>query len=200
MTDGAALVIPLFPLGTVLFPGGALPLRIFEQRAMDMARACLKVDAPFGACLVAPGAGDGAAAAPHAVGTLARIASQDMQQPGVLQVVVHGGGRFRVLRHWVEPAGFVQGEIELLPEPPPQPVPPDGAGLVALLRAIVADLGPAGPPPPHRFDDAAWVGRRYCEVLPISNAARQRLLELDDVPALLGIVRQYLAQKKLMPA
>lgn len=196
----SALTIPLFPLQTVLFPGGALPLKIFEQRYMDMAKACLKVEAPFGVCLIARGHEVGAAAEPHAVGTLARIVGWDMEQLGVLQVVVHGGERFRVLRHWAEPSGLVQGEIELLPEPPPQPVSPDSAGLVNLLRAIVADLGDAGPPPPHRFDDAAWVGRRYCEVLPISNAARQRLLELDDVPALLGIVRQYLAQKKLMPA
>jgi hypothetical protein len=189
--------IPLFPLQTVLFPGGALPLKIFEQRYMDMAKACIRDEAAFGVCLIAQGAEVGAAAEPHAVGTLARIATWDMERLGVLQVVVHGGERFRVLRHWAEPSGLVQGEIELLPDPPAQRVPPDCAGLVTLLRAIVADLGEAGPPPPHRFDDAAWVGRRYCEVLPIPNAARQTLLELDDAAALLTIVKKYLVQKKL---
>lgn len=191
------LTIPLFPLQTVLFPGGALPLKIFEQRYMDMAKACLKAEAPFGVCLIAQGQEVGAAAEPHAVGTLARIATWDMAQLGVLQVVAHGGERFRVLRHWAEPSGLVQGEIELLPEPPPQQVPADCAGLVTLLRAIVADLAEAGPPPPHRYDDAAWVGRRYGEVLPIPNAARQMLLELDDAAALLAIVKKYLVQKKL---
>ena len=192
-----ALVIPLFPLQTVLFPGGALPLKIFEQRYMDMAKACLKVEAPFGVCLIAQGAEVGAPAQPHAVGTLARIATWDMEQLGVLQLVVHGGERFRLLRHWAEPSGLVHGEIELLPELPAQRVPPDSAGLVNLLRAIVADLGEAGPPPPHRFDDSAWVGHRYCEVLPIPTSARQMLLALDDPAALLAIVKKYLVQKKL---
>jgi hypothetical protein len=192
-----ALIIPLFPLQTVLFPGGALPLKIFEQRYMDMAKACLKAEAPFGVCLIAQGAEVGAPAEPHTVGTLARIATWDMEQLGVLQVVVHGGERFRLLRHWAEPSGLVHGEIELLPDPAPQAVPADAAGMVALLRAIVADLAAAGPPPPHRFDDAAWVGHRFCEVLPIPNTARQMLLELDDAASLLAIVKRYLVQKKL---
>ncbi|RLJ68025.1 LON peptidase substrate-binding domain-containing protein [Sulfurisoma sediminicola] len=193
----SSLTIPLFPLQTVLFPGGALPLKIFEQRYMDMAKTCLKVEAPFGVCLIAQGQEVGAAAEPYAVGTLARIAKWDMEQFGVLQVVVHGGERFRVRRHWAESSGLVQGEIELLPDLPRQPIPPDCAGLVALLRAIVADLGAAGPPAPHRFDDAAWVGHRFCEVLPIPNTARQMLLELDDASSLLAIVKKYLMQKKL---
>jgi hypothetical protein len=192
-----ALIIPLFPLQTVLFPGGALPLKIFEQRYMDMAKACLKAEAPFGVCLIAQGAEVGAPAEPHTVGTLARIATWDMEQLGVLQVVVHGGERFRLLRHWAEPSGLVHGEIELLPDPAPQAVPADAAGIVALLRAIVADLAAAGPPPPHRFGDAAWVGHRFCEVLPIPNTARQMLLELDDAASLLAIVKRYLVQKKL---
>ncbi|MDP2794847.1 MAG: LON peptidase substrate-binding domain-containing protein [Sulfurisoma sp.] len=196
----SALTLPLFPLQTVLFPGGALPLKIFEQRYMDMAKACIRDETPFGVCLIARGAEVGAPAEPHAIGTLARIAKWDMEQLGVLQVVVHGGERFRVLRHWAEPSGLVLGEIELLPDPPPQAVPLECAGLVTLLRAIVADLGdqrPVGPAALHRFDDAAWVGRRFCEVLPIPNAARQMLLELDDAAALLDIVRKYLARKKL---
>jgi hypothetical protein len=194
------LVIPLFPLQTVLFPQGALPLKIFEQRYMDMAKRCLRAEAPFGVCLIDEGAEVGTPAVPKPVGTLARIVSWDMEQLGVLKVVVHGGERFRVLRHWAEPSGLVQGEIELLPEPAPQAVPPDCAGLVGLLRAIVADLAGhegGGPPPPHRYDDAAWVGRRFCEVLPIPNSARQMLLELDDAASLLAIVRKYLVQKKL---
>jgi Lon protease-like protein len=192
-----SLVIPLFPLQTVLFPGGALPLKIFEQRYMDMAKACLKAEAPFGVCLIAEGQEVGVPAEPKAVGTLAKIASWDMEQLGVLKVIAHGGQRFRVLRHWAEPSGLVYGEIELLAEPPPQAVPPDCAGLVGLLRAIVADLGAAGPPPPHRYDSAAWVAYRFCEVLPIPNAARQMLLELEDDASRLQIVRKYLVQKKL---
>jgi Lon protease-like protein len=198
VTPPASLIIPLFPLQTVLFPGGALPLKIFEQRYMEMAAACLKAAAPFGVCLIAHGTEVGAPARPHAVGTLAKIAQWDMPQLGVLQVVAHGVQRFRILRHWAEPSGLLRGEIELLPEPAAQPVPDDAQALLPLLRAIVADLGAAGPPPPHRFDDAAWVGCRYCEVLPIPDSARQMLLELDDAGSRLEIVRKFLEQKGLL--
>lgn len=191
------LTIPLFPLQTVLYPGGALPLKIFEQRYMDMAKACIRDETPFGVCLIARGGEVGAAAEPQPVGTLARIATWDMEQLGVLQVVAHGGARFRIRRHWADAAGLVHGEVRLLPDLAAEAVPADCAGLVTLLRAIVADLGAAAPPGP-RFDDAAWVGHRFCEVLPIPNTARQMLLELDDPAALLAIVRKYLAQKKLV--
>jgi Lon protease-like protein len=106
------MIIPLFPLHSVLFPGGRLPLRIFEQRYMDMAKVCLKESSSFGICLIA--AGEEVArpgrkpAAPHAVGTLAHIADWDMQQLGVLDIVAQGGDRFRLLRHWVEPSGLLR--------------------------------------------------------------------------------------------
>lgn len=190
--------IPLFPLNTVLFPGGALPLKIFEQRYLDMAAACIKDDAPFGVCLIARGAEVGAPALPQPVGTLARIARWDMEQLGVLQVLALGGDRFRIKRHWTESSGLLHGEVDLLPAPESLALPAAADVLVPLLRAIVADLGDAGPPPPHRYDDAAWVAHRFCEVLPIPNAARQMLLELADPPAALAVIRQYLAQKKLL--
>jgi uncharacterized protein len=194
-----ALGIPLFPLQTVLFPGGALPLKIFEQRYMDMAKACLKDEAPFGICLIRKGGEVGAPASPHPVGTLARIARWDMPQLGVLQVLVHGGERFRILQHWAEPSGLLRAEVQLLPEPHAQPLPEDAAVLVPLLRAIIADRGDAGPPLPHRFDDAGWIANRYCEVLPIPNQARQLLLEFGDPLSALSVIRQFLAQKKLLP-
>ena len=189
--------IPLFPLNTVLFPGGSLPLKIFEQRYMDMVKACLKDEASFGICLIAQGAEVGTAAKPHPVGTLARIAKWDMAQLGVLQVVVHGGGRFRVKNYRAERSGLLRGEVELLPAPEAVPLPDDADALVPLLSAVVADLGENSPPMPHRYDDAAWVANRYCEILPIPNLARQMLLELGDPLSVLTVVRQYLAKKKL---
>src|SRR3954470_11255789 len=88
--------LPLFPLNTVLFPGGRLPLRIFEQRYMDMAKACLKDSSPFCVCLIVDGKEVGEPATPADVGTLARIATWDMPQLGVLQVVAVGSQRFRI--------------------------------------------------------------------------------------------------------
>lgn len=199
------MIIPLFPLGTVLFPGGRLPLRIFEQRYMDMAKACLKDAAPFGVCLIARGqevaAGGQGAAEPHGTGTLAQIAEWDMPQLGVLQVVAQGSQRFRILRQWVEPSQLVRAEVELIADEPTQPIPGDYARLVPLLRAIVAEQAEqgAGPAAPHRFFDAGWLGMRYAEVLPIPAAAKQKLLELEDSIDRLEIIYRFLESKGLLP-
>ena len=192
------LTIPLFPLRTVLFPGGALPLKVFEQRYMDMATACIRDDSPFGVCLIASGQEVGAPAEPQPVGTLARIARWGMEQLGVLQIVAHGAERFRVVGTHAEASGLLLGEVELLAPLRQERVAMDYDGLVTLLRAIIDDLGKDGPPPPYRYDDAGWVGYRFCEVLPIPNPARQLLLELDDAAAVLGVIRKFLAQKNLV--
>lgn len=199
------MIVPLFPLGSVLFPGGRLPLRIFEQRYMDMAKACFKDSGSFGICLIAAGeevarAGE-KPAEPHAVGTLAHIADWDMQQLGVLDIVAQGGDRFRLRRHWVEPSGLLRGEVELIESPPVLPVPGSYARLVPLLRAIIDDLGatPGAPATPHRFFDAGWLGMRYAELLPIPLVARQKLLEIEDSIDRLEIIYRFLESKGLLP-
>ncbi|MBK9022318.1 MAG: LON peptidase substrate-binding domain-containing protein [Sulfuritalea sp.] len=200
------MILPLFPLGSVLFPGGRLPLRIFEQRYMDMAKACFKESGSFGICLIA--AGEEVArpgekpAEPHAVGTLAHIADWDMQQLGVLDIVAQGGDRFRLRRHWVEPSGLLRGEVDLIESPPVLPVPGSYARLVPLLRAIIDDLGAnaaSAPAMPHRFFDAGWLGMRYAELLPIPLVARQKLLELEDSIDRLEIIYRFLDSKGLLP-
>jgi len=200
------MIIPLFPLQSVLFPGGRLPLRIFEQRYMDMAKVCLKESASFGICLIARGEEVARAghkpAEPHAVGTLAHIADWDMPQLGVLNIVAEGGERFRLRRHWVEDSGLIQGEVELIESAAASPVPVAYARLVPLLRAIVEDMAegaPTAPALPHRFFDADWLGMRYAEVLPIPMAARQKLLELEDSIDRLEIIYRFLEGKGLLP-
>ncbi|MCL2635179.1 MAG: LON peptidase substrate-binding domain-containing protein [Betaproteobacteria bacterium] len=192
------LRLPLFPLNAVLFPGGLLALKIFEQRYLDMAAACLKEAKPFGICLIAGGGETGAAAAPHPVGTLASIANWEMEQLGILLVSVSGGRRFRIIESRVGPANLLEATVELLAEPQPVAPPPERRRLLPLLRRIVSDLGPKRIPEPHRFDDAAWVGYRITEVLPIQNLAKQKLLELEDPLARLEILETYLDQRKLL--
>jgi Lon protease-like protein len=196
------LDIPLFPLNTVLFPGGRLPLRIFEQRYMDMAKVCIKDNLPFGVCLLEQGAEVNAPgqvpAQPNEIGTLARIGDWDMPQFGVLNVTTRGEERFRVVATRREKSGLLRGEVDLIVAPAVQTIPGDYGRLVVLLRAIIADMADAAPPEPHRFDDAGWVGYRYCEVLPISNVARQKLLELDDDISRLEIIFRFLEQKNLL--
>ena len=200
------MIIPLFPLQSVLFPGGRLPLRIFEQRYMDMAKACLKESTSFGICLIAAGEEVARAgkkpATPHRVGTLAHIADWDMQTLGVLEIIAQGGERFRLLRHWVEDSGLLKGEIELIAAPPVLPVPGSYARLVPLLRAIVDEMAagaPHAPATPHRFHDAGWLGMRYAEVLPIPIAAKQKLLEIDDSIDRLEVIYRFLESKGLLP-
>ncbi len=192
------LRLPLFPLNAVLFPGGLLALKVFEQRYLDMAADCLKQDKPFGVCLIASGSEVGAAAEPHPVGTLATIASWEMEQLGILQIGARGGRRFRIIESRVGPANLLEATVELLAEPEPAAVPPERRRLLPLLQRIVGDLGPERVPEPHRFDEAEWVGYRITEVLPIQNLAKQKLLELDDPLARLEILETYLDQRNLL--
>lgn len=200
------MIIPLFPLQAVLFPGGRLPLRIFELRYMDMATLCLKESAPFGVCLIASGeevATRGKKPAePHAVGTLAHITDWDMPQLGVLNVIVEGGERFRLLHHWAEDSGLLRGEVELIATPTVLPIPGPYARLVPLLRTIVDQIpadAPNAPAKPHCFFDAGWLGMRYAEALPIPVAAKQNMLEVEDSIDRLEIIYRLLESKGLLP-
>lgn len=106
--------IPLFPLQTVLFPGSVLPLKIFEQRYLDMAAACMKENKPFGICLIASGEETGPAAEPHPVGTLAEIGDWEMEQLGILQITARGGRRFRILEKRLGAAQLQEARVEII--------------------------------------------------------------------------------------
>jgi len=186
--------VPLFPLGTVLFPGGLLPLRLFEQRYLEMAKACLRDASPFGVCLIREGAEVGTLATHEPVGCLARITQWDMAQLGLLQVVAQGGERFRVVSEQVRPDGLILGEIALLPEPADTPVEERHGACVRLLERIAAEHGDRLFAKPLRMDSSAWVGARLAEVLPLPAPMRQRLMELDDPLQRLDILQRLLAQ------
>lgn len=187
--------LPLFLLDTVLHSGGRLALRVFEPRYMDMVKACLRDSVPFGVCLLAQGeevaTQAGEAAAPHPVGTLTTIAEWDMPQLGILEIVAHGGQRFRVRDHRTQPNRLVIAEVDLLPDPPVTPIPGDYARLVPMLRALIDALEDP-PPKPHHFYDAAWVADRWAEMLPLPMKERQAILELDDGVARLDAIYRFL--------
>ena len=171
--------VALFPLHTVLFPGGRLPLRIFEQRYMEMAKACLRDNAPFGVCLIHQGKEVGEPAVPVSVGCLARIAEWDMPQLGVLQVTARGESRFRILHQRVQADGLVRASIQLLPEGDDAPLP-DAAARYAKLLERVIEQHPALLERPHRLDSSAWVSARLAELLPLPLEAKQALLETEN--------------------
>ena len=190
--------IPLFPLHTVLFPDGVLSLKLFEARYLDMAARCMRANAPFGVCLIQEGGEVGNPAVPFETGTVARIGDWDMSQPGLLFITCRGGERFRIVSRDIHSDRLQTARVEVILEPPVESVPDELHGLLPLLRAIVVDAGDEMFPPPHRFDDASWVGYRLAEILPIPVKARQRLLELQDPLSRLEIIHAYLQQHQLI--
>ena len=169
----------------MLFPGGRLPLRIFEQRYLAMAKACLKDATPFGVCAIREGKEVGAPAVPFDVGTTEKIAEWDMPQLGVLQIVATGVARFRILGQEVQRDGLLLGRVELLPPESDAPIPSEFVSMVRLLERVI-EQHPGLLAPPHRLESSAWVSARLAELLPLPLPAKQELLELDDAAARLA--------------
>jgi Lon protease-like protein len=172
--------IPLFPLNTVLFPGGPLPLRIFEARYLDMVSDCLRNDRPFGVCLISAGAEAGSPAETVAVGTLARIVDWSQLEGGLLGVTARGERRFELLARQVRPDRLIIGAARVLPDEEGRPVPGHLQALAALLTQFMEHVGGHYRGLETRYDDAAWVSYRLCELLPIPLARKQYFLELQD--------------------
>lgn len=179
MSDAGARM-PLFPLHTVLFPEGLLPLRIFEARYIDMVREALRTDSQFGICHIREGSEVGAGAEIYPVGTGARIIDWNQTPDGLLGITVRGERKFRVLDSTEEDNGLLVGTVEWLPEEHDTPLPPEFDSLGELCQRILSDLGGPYAEAPQHCDRAGWVGARLTELLPLSGHVKQALLELDD--------------------
>jgi Lon protease-like protein len=197
--------LAIFPLSTILFPGGVLPLRIFETRYMDMVRECMKEDRPFGVCQITRGAETGEPAEHETVGCLARITEWDMQQLGLLHVRVIGLRRFRIREHHVERNALIRADVELLEDDPEVPVPQDLHCCRDLVKQIVAQLEQEEPRQdrrlvarPYCYESAGWVSNRLCEFLPIPPKAKQKLMELEEPLTRLYLVKQFLEKEKIL--
>lgn len=188
MDAGHRRDIPLFPLGTVLFPGGRLPLRIFEERYLRLTRDCLRDGTGFGVCLIQDGREVGATAMPVDVGCLASIVEWTEPDPDVFHLITEGGPRFRILSTRTDPDGLLHGDVVVLDPEPPAPVPERHALCAEILRQLVGRSGDSWYPPPHAFDDATWVGYRLAEALPLDPMEKQRLLVANDPVARLDRV------------
>jgi Lon protease-like protein len=173
--------IPLFPLNTVLFPGGPLPLRIFEPRYVDMVRYCMREHAPFGVVLIKAGVEAGGAVTSTAdVGTSARIADFFQMPDGLLGIRCVGERKYKVLERRVQNDGLNMGTVEWAPAERAADLPAEYMHLAALLRKVLPELGEIYQSVPKHFDDAGWVSARLAEPLPINLAEKQLCLELAD--------------------
>jgi len=173
-------VIPLFPLHTVLFPGGPLPLRIFETRYTDMVRRCMRESQPFGVLLIQEGDEAGEVAITATVGSTARIADFHTLHDGLLGISCVGDRKFCVQRVWRAGDGLNMGEVQWLPAEPEVALPADYARLAAAVRRALDDLSEQYRHVQKKFDDAAWVSARLTELLPIELNDKQALLEMAD--------------------
>ncbi len=201
--------LPLFPLGSVLFPGGFLPLRIFEVRYLDMIGKCHKHGAPFGVVGLTQGAEvrvAGAAAETFTeIGTLALIRELESPQSGLMQIECIGTQRFRVRASTLQKHGLWTAEVEAIADDVAVTIPEDLVHTATALRRLVDTLearrsaeGADGlrlpVREPYSFDDCGWVANRWCELLPLQNSLKQRLMELDSPLMRLELVSDLLAR------
>lgn len=212
--------LPLFPLQCVLFPGGYLPLRIFEVRYLDMIGRAHKAGTPFGVvCLTA---GREVRAAPshsesdrprgeglpqeafHEIGTLASITQLERPNPGLMTIGCTGTQRFRIRSREQLKHGLWVADVELLSDDVQVDVPGDLESVAATLREVVKSMvDRAGRPlempfqPPYRWDDCGWLANRWCELLPLGAEQKQRLLELENPLLRLELVADVLDQTGL---
>ncbi|MEJ1960111.1 MAG: LON peptidase substrate-binding domain-containing protein [Gammaproteobacteria bacterium] len=172
--------LPLFPLNTVLFPGGPLSLRIFEPRYVDMVRSCMREGAPFGVVLIRDGQEAGAVSSAAEVGTSARIIDFSQLPDGLLGILCTGEQKFRVEQRRVQADGLNLATVTWLPQEPSVPLPSELAHLGLLMRRVLPKLGELYAGLPTSFDEAGWVSARLAEILPIGLGDKQECLELDD--------------------
>ena len=186
----------IFPLGTVLFPGGTLPLKIFEQRYIEMTKLCIRDNRPFGVCLIREGSEVGTPAVPETIGCLATIEQWDMPQLGLFHLIARGSERFRLIESRVAANGLMSASIERIAAD--TPATRVDAACREVLKLIIDRVGPSHFPEPISLDDATWVGCRLAEVLPLDARVKQGLLEVQDAGERLNQLREILVKEGLI--
>jgi len=183
--------IPLFPLSTVLFPDGPLPLRVFEPRYLDMLSHCMKSGSDFGVVMLRSGLETGEAGT-ATVGTRARVVDWYQGSDGILGITAVGGERFSLQATSRQPDGLYVGEVVTQEAEPSCALPDEYQAMAALLEVIVDDLGKLYESLNKQYDDATWVGCRFAEILPISLEDKQQCLEMNDAVERLRFIRPQL--------
>jgi Lon protease-like protein len=203
----ATISIPLFPLSTVLFPDGVLPLQIFEVRYLDMISRCLTEDTAFGVVLLTQGHEVRATNGPRekfvGAGTLASVHDTTASTPGLLQVVCRGGSRFTVLEAEQRANGLWMADVELVEDDHEVRIPSELRGASDALDRVLASLHDVPQQrwpvqPPFRLDDCGWVANRWCELLPLPNQQKHNMLMLDNPVIRLELLHDVLDEHGLI--
>jgi len=202
----ATLTFPLFPLGTVLFPDGVLPLQIFEVRYLDMIGRCIADGKPFGVVLLTHG---GEVRTPEGrerflpSGTLASVQGTTASSPGLLHVTCRGASRFRILSSERHTNGLWMAETELIEDDRSIPVPSELQGASDALDKVLGSLHEVPEHrrpvlPPFRLHDCGWVANRWCDLLPLPNLQKHSLLMLDNPLIRLELMHDVLDEHGLI--
>jgi Lon protease-like protein len=213
----AGSALPLFPLNTVLFPGGSLSLQIFEVRYLDLIGKCYKNGTPFGVVSLLQGhevrqrdparpTGDAFANEVFAdVGTLAHITEFAAPQAGLMVIRCSGGSRFRIRERQQLRHGLWTADVDAVADDLPSPVPPDLQLYANALERLLQPPPDAPAPlelppvePPWRLDDCGWVANRWCDLLSMPTAQKQSLLQLDSPLLRLELIGDLLSKHQLI--
>jgi len=194
--DAAPREVFLFPLNTVLFPGGVLPLKVFEQRYIEMTKLCLRDSQLFGVCLIKEGREVGSPAVPEPAGCYARITDWDMPQLGMFQLRTMGTERFRVVTTTTAANGLIRATVT--PFPPESTRPPVDPVCRQIIDEILHQTGDRYRAEPGDLDNASWVSFRLAEFLPLANPVRQALLELQEPAERMARLREEIGQMGLL--
>jgi Lon protease-like protein len=192
------LEIPLFPLGTVLYPTGLLALKIFEQRYLDMTKECIRDNSVFGVCLIRNGAEVAMPATPFSTGCTARIADWDMPHLGLFTLACTGESVFQVLDYWSEKNGLLRARVEARAPELQTDVPQEYSALVELLSRLIEKVGAERFPTPIALHDANWVAYRLAEVLPLDLEIKQAILQARDPAERLGSLHEFLQTRQVV--
>lgn len=191
--------IALFPLNTILFPDGLLPLRIFETRYLDMVSACMKADQAFGVCVIRKGREAGAASEPHSIGTLARIVDFQKLPDGLLGVTAKGEQKFSIQNTQRQADELLTADVNLIAPEGKVILPNEYQRLAGILQRIMPEVeeqygADAMQYLQPDYTDASWVGGRLVEILPIELDLKQRFLEMQDPIERLNVLYEALSQ------
>lgn len=190
--------IPLFPLNAVLFPGGALPLRIFEPRYLDMISECMKTEGKIGVVLIEKGKEAGLAAISHEVGTVSYISYFHKRSDGMLGITLTGEQRFQIISTDIKPNQLTVAEVEILPNIEKEKSEYNSEQLVSLLKQIIAQLEPPYTTMKKYYDDLDWVSGRLIELLPLDLNDKQNMLIMTDVDERINYLHPLLVSMEML--
>lgn len=187
--------LPLFPLSTIVLPGGQLPLRLFEPRYIDMVKNCFKTDSGFGVCLIKDGQDASKPAQPYPQGTMVKIIDFDQGRDGLLHITAEGQQEFNLLTYAANSDDLLIGEVQLLETAGLTQMNSAYTDLSRKLAIILQYVEPGIVYQDKQLDNPDWICNRLLELLPLSAASKFEMLQLPDtktrLDALVGLQIEF---------